>query len=523
MSRFVPIILLALACTPAPRTSTSSTGLPSCAPGESFLCWCSDGAQGTQWCNSDGKSLGPCSCEPSATDAVSGEGIAAPPDTMEDDDTLPQEDTAPSVDLPTNDKDAGNCNGNCLGKECGDDGCGQSCGECGGGLFCNQGKCSTEMCVADCAGKNCGSDGCNDTCGLCGASQACANGVCVASSSAVDWDQEMRLTATYSLLDHLPEGPDTGIQTGFALLTSPHESVLVTACALSDQLTPALKSLCSAMFQNPAVACGTGCMTGHGLTVSAVIEGTWATVLFTSNLSISQLAMSLSETFGGVRLQTRLSFDAPPPQAGSIGPPLTTATLETVSYTFQGDTHQFSAADFTQEVLSGEFTAVTGGAGGSQTIALSNLSHPFPFGRLFKFLLEDRILPELAGPQIDSISELVNVLLGGASCGDVSACCEAFVANVASVPLSEAQLFSACLELSATVAGQLNVQLTDPMWTGGAMLSLKAETPCTAADTNFDDSLDVWGSEAAPCSLQATTTAANVQKVTTIPFYGEAP
>ena len=449
--------------------------------------------------------------------------MAAPADTMVDDDIASEEDTAPPVDAPEVDEDTGSCNGNCLGKGCGDDGCGQSCGECSGGLFCNQGKCSSEMCVADCAGKNCGSDGCDGICGMCAAKQACTKGVCIADSGTVGWDQEMRITATYSLLDHLPEGPDTGVQTGFALLTSPHESVLVTACKLYDQLTPALKSLCDYMFQNPAIPCGTACMTGHGLNVAEVIEGTWATVLFTSNLSITQLAMSLSETFKGVRLNTRLTFAAPPPEAGSIGPPLTSATLETVTYTFQGQTHLFEAADFTQEALSGQFTAVMGGAGGMQTVALSNLSHPFPFGRLFKFLLEDRILPELVAPQVDSVSELVNVLLGGASCGDVSACCEAFVANVASVPLSDAQLFSACLELSATVAGQLNVQLTDPMWVGGAMLSLKADAPCIAADTNFDDSLDVWGSEAAPCLLQATTTAANVTKSATLPFYGEAP
>jgi len=51
------------------------------------------------------------------------------------------------------------CIANCVGKECGEDGCGGSCGECAEGLVCFNGSCANG-CIPDCNDKNCGDDGC---------------------------------------------------------------------------------------------------------------------------------------------------------------------------------------------------------------------------------------------------------------------------------------------------------------------------------------------------------------------------
>jgi hypothetical protein len=74
------------------------------------------------------------------------------------------------------------CTPNCIGKECGPDGCGGSCGQCpydycsSGGqcedstcgvcpspLICIDGQC----CDASCDGKVCGTSGCGFSCGKC--------------------------------------------------------------------------------------------------------------------------------------------------------------------------------------------------------------------------------------------------------------------------------------------------------------------------------------------------------------------
>jgi hypothetical protein len=68
------------------------------------------------------------------------------------------------------------CLPNCLGKECGDDGCGGSCGECEAGFACSQGgKCK---CQPDCSGKDCGDDGCGGDCGICLPPLFCDAGSC---------------------------------------------------------------------------------------------------------------------------------------------------------------------------------------------------------------------------------------------------------------------------------------------------------------------------------------------------------
>ncbi len=74
-----------------------------------------------------------------------------------------------------------NCEGcvaDCLGKECGDDGCGASCGTCAFGSTCSVDNKCEAGCTADCQGKNCGPDGCGGSCGTCAADQLCQVGVC---------------------------------------------------------------------------------------------------------------------------------------------------------------------------------------------------------------------------------------------------------------------------------------------------------------------------------------------------------
>ncbi len=68
------------------------------------------------------------------------------------------------------------CAANCMGKECGDDGCGGSCGECTGEAGCSlTGKCK---CQPVCDGLECGDDGCGGSCGTCLAPGFCQDGAC---------------------------------------------------------------------------------------------------------------------------------------------------------------------------------------------------------------------------------------------------------------------------------------------------------------------------------------------------------
>lgn len=73
------------------------------------------------------------------------------------------------------------CIPDCVGKQCGSDGCGGLCGQCKPTETCNaQGVCSEDnVCVANCQDKVCGPDGCGSICGTCGGSQACVQGACL--------------------------------------------------------------------------------------------------------------------------------------------------------------------------------------------------------------------------------------------------------------------------------------------------------------------------------------------------------
>ena len=70
------------------------------------------------------------------------------------------------------------CDPFCVDKHCGPDGCGGSCGTCEGPQdICMDGQC---ICQPACAGKDCGSDGCSGTCGACPTQHECTDeGLCV--------------------------------------------------------------------------------------------------------------------------------------------------------------------------------------------------------------------------------------------------------------------------------------------------------------------------------------------------------
>jgi len=69
------------------------------------------------------------------------------------------------------------CQAECVGKECGDDGCGGVCGTCPfPGDVCQDGQC----CTSQCEEKQCGSDGCGGLCGQCvECGTSCQEGICV--------------------------------------------------------------------------------------------------------------------------------------------------------------------------------------------------------------------------------------------------------------------------------------------------------------------------------------------------------
>ena len=69
------------------------------------------------------------------------------------------------------------CKADCVGKQCGDDGCGGVCGGCAPGLFCDDGMCTID-CTPNCDGKQCGDDGCGGFCGGCADGLGCLDGVC---------------------------------------------------------------------------------------------------------------------------------------------------------------------------------------------------------------------------------------------------------------------------------------------------------------------------------------------------------
>jgi hypothetical protein len=70
------------------------------------------------------------------------------------------------------------CNPNCVGRECGPNGCSGTCGTCGAGETCSAGG-TCVGCTPNCSGRLCGSDGCDGSCGSCDFNEYCADGACV--------------------------------------------------------------------------------------------------------------------------------------------------------------------------------------------------------------------------------------------------------------------------------------------------------------------------------------------------------
>jgi len=162
--------VLALLLQSATLSGCSEQGLPVvCDPGETQMCLCASGLKGAQACRNDRKGWLECVCQGESSDVVLGW------------------DTTP-------------CSPNCVGLECGDDGCGGECGNCQDGQSCAQGVCASQngcgdgncepgetlescpedcICVAKCQDKTCGNDGCGGSCGTCTRDQVCDAGQCV--------------------------------------------------------------------------------------------------------------------------------------------------------------------------------------------------------------------------------------------------------------------------------------------------------------------------------------------------------
>ncbi len=79
------------------------------------------------------------------------------------------------------------CEGDCSGKECGDNGCGGSCGLCPEGEGCFDNVCKPGPCVPQCEDAECGADGCGGVCGECPADEpVCKLGQCTQGSCVDD-------------------------------------------------------------------------------------------------------------------------------------------------------------------------------------------------------------------------------------------------------------------------------------------------------------------------------------------------
>ena len=77
------------------------------------------------------------------------------------------------------------CVPQCQNRECGPDNCGGTCGSCPSGMEClSSGKC----CAPSCLGKVCGPDGCGGSCGACFSGKECKNGKCVCAPSCAGKD-----------------------------------------------------------------------------------------------------------------------------------------------------------------------------------------------------------------------------------------------------------------------------------------------------------------------------------------------
>ena len=151
-------------------------GSTSSSPGE-----CSDGADndsdGDYDCN-DSDCFGAPVCNDDS-DASDASDLSDSSDASDASDVSDSSDASDASDV--SDPSNSNCEPDCSGRECGDDGCGGSCGTCDADETCNT---ATGQCVSDCSpnclGRECGDDGCGGSCGSCGPNSACdESGECI--------------------------------------------------------------------------------------------------------------------------------------------------------------------------------------------------------------------------------------------------------------------------------------------------------------------------------------------------------
>ena len=102
--------------------------------------------------------------------------LAPEQDSASSEDASPETGPDSDAQAPIEDIAPPQCEPDCAGLNCGDDGCGGSCGQCSGQDLCVAGVCT---CQPDCAGSNCGDDGCGGSCGTCGGQDLCQGGLCV--------------------------------------------------------------------------------------------------------------------------------------------------------------------------------------------------------------------------------------------------------------------------------------------------------------------------------------------------------
>jgi len=106
----------------------------------------------------------------------------------------------------------------CAGKMCGDDGCGCDCGECQATQEqCIGGQC---VCQPDCAGQSCGDDGCGGSCGACNVDAWCSkDGQCELATCSIITDcLDDCPESDYACQDGCVAGAPAGIQEAFQAL-----------------------------------------------------------------------------------------------------------------------------------------------------------------------------------------------------------------------------------------------------------------------------------------------------------------
>jgi len=162
-----------------------------CDPGRQVGCTCDNGKQGVKTCSADGSHWGSCDCEcqRNCTGRVCGDdGCGGSCGTCEktqdciDGQCLCIFETCMGECCDPGEKCSNGlcCLPSCGSKLCGSDGCGGECPPgCDPGQICDQQTWTCQTCVSDCNGKECGPDGCDGSCAPgCSHGYVCSQGLC---------------------------------------------------------------------------------------------------------------------------------------------------------------------------------------------------------------------------------------------------------------------------------------------------------------------------------------------------------